>query len=339
MPHLAQPGQLLLQLRGVPVAADAVGADALVDLAVMELGLGLATGPGDAALGVHDQVADEPGASERREGQQACRGVAARRPDDRPALRGGDDEILAMELRQPVHGVLQEVRPGMLESVPARVVGRGPKPEVRAQVDRRQPALPEPGDQVGGDAVGQGEEDRLRLVGHRIVDGKAGRREVGVGPADGLVIATPAHESHDADTGMAGEEADELRADVAGRSDDGDGDGVLPAASLDPRSRRRARAHGRTGPLAGGRRATGAGIGVTAVMTRMTIRRRCIVMQPGDFRGGGAAPPGRPALADPGPRAGSRAPQPRAERGSGRRSGPVTITSPSSVGPSGRTMR
>ena len=78
----AQRRELLLDLGDVAVAAEAVGADALVDLAEMELRLGLAAGARDPALGVDDEIADQPGPGERRERQERRGRVAARSADD-----------------------------------------------------------------------------------------------------------------------------------------------------------------------------------------------------------------------------------------------------------------
>ena len=105
------------------VAADAVGLHALVDLAEHHVGLGVAAGARDAALGVDDEVADEPGPGERREGEERRRRVAAGRADDGPRRGPQRLELRAMELRQAVDGVVEELRRGVLEAVPARVVG------------------------------------------------------------------------------------------------------------------------------------------------------------------------------------------------------------------------
>ena len=78
----AQRRELLLDLGDVAMAADAIGPDALVDLAEMELGLRLATGARDAALGVDDEIADQPGPGERREREERRGRVAARSADD-----------------------------------------------------------------------------------------------------------------------------------------------------------------------------------------------------------------------------------------------------------------
>ena len=80
-------GELLLDLGDVAVAADAVRLHALVDLAEHQVGLGLAAGARDAALGVDDEVADEPGPGQRRERQERRGRVAAGRADDRDRRR------------------------------------------------------------------------------------------------------------------------------------------------------------------------------------------------------------------------------------------------------------
>ena len=107
---LGEDRELLLDLGDVAVTADAVRLHALVDLAEHEVRLGLATGPGDAALGIDHQVADEPGADQRREGQEGGGGVAARRPDDRDRRIDEGGQLVAMELGQTVDGEVEQVR-------------------------------------------------------------------------------------------------------------------------------------------------------------------------------------------------------------------------------------
>ena len=62
--------ELLLDLRDMPVAADPIRRDALVDLAEQEARLRLTPGARDAALGIDHEVPDQParasGASARR---------------------------------------------------------------------------------------------------------------------------------------------------------------------------------------------------------------------------------------------------------------------------------
>jgi len=57
--------QLLLHLGRVAVSEHAVGPDALVDLGEEQIGLGLAAGPRDAALGIDGEIADQPGPCQR----------------------------------------------------------------------------------------------------------------------------------------------------------------------------------------------------------------------------------------------------------------------------------
>ena len=103
-PATPSDAELLLDLGDVAMAADAVRLDALVDLAEHQVRLGVAAGARDAALGVHDEVPDEPGAGQRRERQQRRGRVAARRPDDRDRRIDERRELGAVELRQAVDG-------------------------------------------------------------------------------------------------------------------------------------------------------------------------------------------------------------------------------------------
>ena len=107
----------------------------------------------------------------------------------------------------------------VLEAVPARVVGGVPQPEVRALVDDRGPAREEPGRQVRGRPVGEGQEHRIhgrQLVMH----GQPGRAEVRVDTGDRVVVAFAALQADEVHVRVAGQDPDELRADVAGRPDD-----------------------------------------------------------------------------------------------------------------------
>ena len=117
--------------------ADAVRLDALVDLAEMELGFGLASRPGDAALGVDDEVADQSGPRQRGECQERGGGVAAGCTDDRDVGIDEGRQLGSMQLGQPVDRLVEEVRSWVLEPVPAWIVGRIPQPEVGTLVDDR----------------------------------------------------------------------------------------------------------------------------------------------------------------------------------------------------------
>ena len=93
-------------------------------------------------------------------------------------------ELRAVELRQAVDGVVEELRRGVVEAVPARVVGGVPEAEVGAQVDDRRAGRGDGRDDLGCGAVGQGEEQRVDVVGRGRVDREAGRGEMGMRPAD-----------------------------------------------------------------------------------------------------------------------------------------------------------
>ena len=158
-----------------------------------------------------------------------------------------------MELRQPVDGRLEQLRMGMLEAVPARVVRGVAQAEVGPEIDRGGAVGDDRRDELGRRTVGQGQEDGVGR-GQVRIDEMGRRREVRMDAADRLVISATAHETHDRHGGMAIEQPDELRADVAGRPDDRDPDrpvGSRPAIRLGRRLE--ARAHGRTRPLTVGR--------------------------------------------------------------------------------------
>ena len=223
----AEGRQLLLHLRDVPMAADAVRLHALVDLAEHEVLLRLAAGPGDAGLRVDDQVADQPCPRHRCEREERGRRVAARRPDDRgPGLPKRRQRIV-MELGEAVHGAGEEVGPRMREAVPARVVGRVAEPEIRPQVDDRGAVRREVGHDLRGGAVGQRKEDRVR-VGDRRVHVEPGPVEVDMGPADRLAGAAAADQPFDLHVRVPREEPDELGADVARGAHDRDTDARAP---------------------------------------------------------------------------------------------------------------
>ena len=100
--------------------------------------------------------------------------------------------------------------------------------------------------------------------------------------ADRVVLAVAAGEADDLDVRMAGQQPDQLGADVPGRTDDADADPSRPAVGAhaalrageeprrpvrrDRRGRPEPRAHGRTRPLTGGWLGWLAGSGRTVVM-------------------------------------------------------------------------
>ncbi len=78
------------------------------------------------------------------------------------------------------------------------------------------------------DAVGQGEEHGLGVVGDVVVHVQVARGEVRVDVRDRVALALAAHEARDRHVRVQGEQADQLRADVAGGTDDGDADLTSP---------------------------------------------------------------------------------------------------------------
>ena len=198
-----------------------------------------------------------------------------------------------MQLRQAVDGRVEELRVRVLEAVPARVVGRVAQPEVGPQVDDRGAGLGHRRHAPGGDAVGEGEEDRVRLR-QLGPDGQPGRGQVRVVTADRLVLAVPTGQPDDRHVRVAAQQPDQLRPDVPGRADDADPDPAHAVVPDDPafragheprrpvrrdhRGRLESRAHGHRVARSGATSLTGdrlgwlAGIGWTVVMGRMTIQ-------------------------------------------------------------------
>ncbi len=198
-------------------------------------------------------------------GEERGRGVAAGRPDDRHGFVPQGGQLVAVELREAVDGAAEEVGPRVLEAVPARVVGGVAEPEVGAEVDDRRAGGGEVGDDLGRRAVGEGEEDRVR-VGDRRVDVEARPVEVDVGAADRLMAPAPPDEPDDLDVRVSGQQAHELGPDVPGGAHDrnpdarpaivaraaGEWHGPARCCDLDRRSVR-PRAHGRSRDIVGRR--------------------------------------------------------------------------------------
>ena len=83
----------------------------------------------------------------------------------------------------------------MVEVVPGRIVRGVPQPEVGPQVDDGLAALEELVDPGRDRTVRQGEEHRLRVVRHEVVDVQVPRGEVRVDAGDRVALALPAHEA------------------------------------------------------------------------------------------------------------------------------------------------
>ncbi len=128
-----------------------------------------------------------------------------------------------MELGKAVDRDVEEVGVRVLEAVPARVVGGVAEAEIGPEVDDRGAVRDDPGDDAGGRAVGEGEEDRVD-VGQRGIDDETRLGEVRVDAVERVAVAVAALEADDRHVRVAGQEADQLGADIAGRPDDADPD-------------------------------------------------------------------------------------------------------------------
>ena len=120
----------------------------------------------------------------------------------------------------------------MLEAIPARVVVRVAQAEVRPEVDDRGAVGDDVGNEVGRRAMREGKERGVDL-GERRADREVGRGEMGVVAADRVVLPVAPGEPDDVDVGMAGQQPDQLRADVPGGPDDADAQAARPAVGGD----------------------------------------------------------------------------------------------------------
>jgi DisA bacterial checkpoint controller nucleotide-binding len=102
-------------------------------------------------------ILDQPGASQRREGEQRRRGVTARVRDE-----VGFRDLVAVALGQPVHRAVQQLWRLVL-AVPAAVQVGVVQAEVGAQVDHPHAAGPQLRDQRRGGAVRVGDHGRVDL--------------------------------------------------------------------------------------------------------------------------------------------------------------------------------
>ena len=218
--------EFLLDLGDVSVTTDAVRGHALVDLAEHEMGLGLAPSPRDAALGIDHEVLDQSGARERGEREDRGGRVATRRTDDRDRVVDQRGELGSMQFRQPVDRVVEEVRPWMLEPVPARVVLGVAESEVRTQVDDGRALVDELAGHRRGRAMREREEDGID-IGQRRVDDMSRRREMRVDATDRIGIPFAALESDERHVRVTDEQPDQFGADIPCRPDDPDPDPAL----------------------------------------------------------------------------------------------------------------
>ena len=112
-------------------------------------------GAGDPRGGADDHVVREPRLGERCEREDGCGRVAARIGDE-----PGAPDLVAMELREPVDRVRQELRRSVV-AVGLLVDGRVVQPEVGGDVDHGHSGLDEACDDLGGRPVRVGDDRRL----------------------------------------------------------------------------------------------------------------------------------------------------------------------------------
>ena len=201
--------------------AEAVRLHALVDLAEHHLGLRVATGARDAALGVDHEIADEAGTGQRREREQGRGRITAGRAHDRHFGIDQRLQLVTVQLGQTVDRLLEEVGSRVLEAVPARVVVGVSETEVGSEIDDGGPGRDEIGNEVDRRAVREGKERGVNL-GQVGGDGEVGDRKVRVVTTDGVVVPVTPGQADDIDVRVTGQDPDQLGTDVPGRTDDPD---------------------------------------------------------------------------------------------------------------------
>ena len=214
--------------------------------------------------------------------------MADRRVDERR-------ELGAVELGQAVDGALEEVGARVLEAVPARVVGRVAQAEVGPEVDDRGARVDEVRARARRPRRGGGPGRRRPPPAASASTTRPVVGEVRVDAVDRVVVAVAAGRPTIVDVRVAGEEADQLGADVAGRADDADPDAPRPVVAGDAPLRARQNpdersvapwAAGSSPALTGARQPlTGGGLeGVAGTDGPSSwsddYTGRCIVMQP-----------------------------------------------------------
>ena len=171
-----------------------------------------------------------------------------------------------MELRQAVDRALEQVGPRMVEAVPARVVGRVAQPEVGPQVDDRGAGRDEVRGRARPRCRGAARGTRRRPAGAWRRPSSSVVARCGWMPPIGSWSRSRPWRPTMSTSGWRASSRIELAADVAGRADDPDPDAPRTAGRIDP-------AQGaRLAQVADTER-------VDRRHGRMTIQRRCIVMQ------------------------------------------------------------
>jgi hypothetical protein len=221
---LLRLAKLLDRLGMVAVPGHAIGLEVVRGFGEQQADLRLAPGARRARLAIRDQVlaVDHARFEERDEAQLDRRRIAPRVADDARLA-----DLVAMELRQPVHRFLEQVGARVLQLVPL--------------LEQRDVADPEVGREVDHLHVGVHQLARLRhrhAVRCREEDDIAGFeiRRVGCGERELVVLAAQAREHVDhprtrfaarrdrayVGLGMRCQDSEELDPGVAGAADDAD---------------------------------------------------------------------------------------------------------------------
>ena len=176
--------------------------------------------PGDARLGVHDDV---PGLDRARLDQRHQRELRARRVAARICHQARPRHLPALDLRQPVNrAFLQFGRPVRM-AVPLRIGLDIGQPEVRGEVHDLQ-MLRQGRHRLLRRTVRQAAEHDVMGAEIDILDAhqvrQAERGQMREHRAEGLACAPVGGERADFDMQVAGQQADQLRAGIAARAQD-----------------------------------------------------------------------------------------------------------------------
>ena len=234
-----RPLQPLTDLRQVPVPGNGVGLQALARLAQERAHGGLAPGSADTGFRVGDQTVEVHQAplDERQETQLDRRGVAAGVGHQaRPA------DGVAVDLRQAIHRLLEEVLGTVRRAVPALPKRGVPQTEVGRQVDHPHTGVQEPPRHSHRRAVRRGEEhdpagrEGVRVRGREDEVGPAPQAREQVGNRrSGLTARGDDPELH---LGVTHQETQQLDPRVAGTAHHSHPDHRAPSLPIEARAGR-----------------------------------------------------------------------------------------------------
>ena len=148
----------------MPVLGHAVRPDAFVAFAKQVIHLGLAARAADAAERIGDDAGrlDQPRLQQRNHRQQNAGRITARGGDEQGFL-----DFVAINFRQTINRLAQQIRRGMVVRVKFLVNRRALEPEIGAQVNHLAARVEQRHGEFGGDAVRQRQKHHLRLLGEQ----------------------------------------------------------------------------------------------------------------------------------------------------------------------------